>query len=156
MLSTKSWYSGIADWFSGIGNWFKGLFSGGGATAGGGGGGTNWLGLASQGMSMAATMMANGGVISEPIVGKGLESGTTYNFGERAKYGENEIVAPMKKLQRSTGSRKVEYHMPIHLSAIDTQSGVQFLMKHSDTIQGQLAKNLKQNKPIRKGIQNAY
>ena len=46
--------------------------------------------------------------------------------------------------------------MPIHLSAIDTQSGVQFLMKHANTIQGQMTKSLKQNKPIRKGIQNAY
>ena len=46
--------------------------------------------------------------------------------------------------------------MPIHLSAIDTQSGVQFLMKHGDVIQGQLARNLKKNKPIRKGIQNAF
>jgi len=46
--------------------------------------------------------------------------------------------------------------MPIQIQSIDTQSGVQFLMKHSDTIQGQMIKNLKQNKPIRKGIQNSY
>ena len=62
----------------------------------------------------------------------------------------------MKKMQRTGSRNQVQYHMPIHLSAIDTQSGVQFLMKNSDVIQGQLAKNLKQNKPIRKGIQNAY
>ena len=104
----------------------------------------------------ASTMMADGGVISEPIVGKGLESGTTYNFGERAKYGEKELVSPIKKMQSTAPSQRVQMNMPIHLSAIDTQSGVQFLMKHSDTIQGQMVKNLKQNKPIRKGIQNAY
>jgi hypothetical protein len=152
--STKSWYSGITDWFSGIGNWFKGLFGGGGASAGGGGNAMNYASMAMQVGSMIG--MAGGGVISEPIVGKGMESGTTYNFGERAKYGENEIVAPIKKMQRSVAQNKVEYHMPIHLSAIDTQSGTQFLMKHSDVIQGQMIKNLRQNKPIRKGIQNAY
>ena len=100
--------------------------------------------------------MAEGGIIREPIVGKGLRSGEVYNFGEKTKYGENEIVAPMKKLQRTGSRNQVQYHMPIHLSAIDTQSGVAFLMKHSDTIQGQMTKNLRQNKPIRKGIQNAY
>jgi hypothetical protein len=114
----------------------------------------NYASMAMQVGSMIG--MAGGGVISEPIVGKGMESGTTYNFGERAKYGENEIVAPIKKMQRSVAQNKVEYHMPIHLSAIDTQSGTQFLMKHSDVIQGQMIKNLRQNKPIRKGIQNAY
>jgi len=152
--STRSWYSGITDVFSNIGNWFKGLFGGGGAA---GGGGSSMNTIANLGMMAASAYgMADGGVISEPIVGKGLESGQTYNFGERAKYGENEIVAPIKKMQRSVAQNKVEYHMPIHLSAIDTQSGTQFLMKHSDVIQGQMIKNLRQNKPIRKGIQNAY
>jgi hypothetical protein len=99
---------------------------------------------------------ADGGVISEPIVGKGMRSGEIYNFGENTKYGENEIVAPMKKMQRSVPQNKVTYNMPIHLSAIDTQSGVQFLTKNSDVIQAQFARSLRSNKPIRKGIQNAY
>ena len=66
------------------------------------------------------------------------------------------MVSPMKKMQKTAGGNKTEYHMPIHLSAIDTQSGIQFLVKHSDVIQSQMVKSLKQNKPIRKGIQNAY
>jgi hypothetical protein len=150
--STKSWYSGITDVFSSIGNWFSNLFSGGGS----GGGGSNMAGLAQMGMQMGSYFMADGGVISEPVIGKGLESGKTYNFGERAKYGESEIVAPMKKLQKSAPGSKVTYNMPIHLSAIDTQSGVEFLTKHSDTIQGQLTRNLRKNKPVRKGIQNSF
>ena len=153
--STRSWYSGITDIFSSIGGWFKNLFSGGGgATAGGG----STMGtVANLGMMAASAYgYADGGVISEPIVGKGLESGSTYNFGERAKYGENEMVAPIKKMQRTAPGSKVEYHMPIHVSAIDTQSGVEFLTKHSDTIQGQLTRNLRKNKPVRKGIQNAF
>jgi hypothetical protein len=62
----------------------------------------------------------------------------------------------MKKMQKMGSRNEIQYNMPIHLSAIDTQSGVGFLMKHSDVIQSQLSKNLRQNKPIRKGIQNAY
>lgn len=158
--SSDSWLTKIKDGFSGIGDWISGLFGGGAA---GGGGGSTGASLMNMGMMAASSYsgysggaMADGGVISEPIVGKGLRSGEVYNFGEKTKYGENEIVAPMKKMQRSASRNKTEYHMPIHLSAIDTQSGIQFLVKHSDVIQGQLVKNLKQNKPIRKGIQNAY
>ena len=162
--SSGDWLSKIKDGFSSIGDWVSQLFSslsgigGGGA---GGGGGSWWSGLFSTGASAAVSgyaggAMAEGGVISEPIVGKGLKSGEVYNFGENTKYGENEIVAPMKKLQKGSSRSSVQYHMPIHLSSIDTQSGVQFLTKHADTIQSQMIKNLRQNKPIRKGIQNTY
>lgn len=175
--SSESWVDKIKDGFSSIGSkisdWLSSMNSSGG---GGGGGGGSWFGkLFSMGSSAAASYyggsaggggggggyvggaMAEGGIITEPIVGQGLKSGEIYNFGEKTKYGENELVSPMKKLQRSSGgSSKTEYHMPIHLSAIDTQSGIQFLVKHSDVIQGQMVRSLKQNKPIRKGIQNAY
>jgi len=127
------------------------------AYGGGAGGAAGWAG--SYGMDTGGYQgygFAEGGRITEPIVGKGLQSGETYNFGENTKYGEDEIIAPMKKMQRTAPQQKVEYHMPIHINSIDTQTGVQFLMKHSDTIQGQMVKSLKQNKPIRKGIQNAY
>ena len=160
--SSKSWYSDITNTFSQMGSWISSLFS-----SGGGGGGSS-TGSSVGGLAMTAVSaygrayggggygFAEGGVISEPIVGKGLQSGEVYNFGERSKYGENEIVAPMKKLQKSAPQNKYSYHMPIHISAIDTQTGVQFLMRNSDVIQGQMVKNLKQNKPIRKGIQNSY
>jgi hypothetical protein len=157
--STKSWYSGIQETFSSIGSWFSSLFSSGG----GGGGGSSAGNLAMTAISAYGRAyggggygFADGGVISEPIVGKGMRSGEIYNFGENTKYGENEIVAPMKKMQRSVPQNKVTYNMPIHLSAIDTQSGVQFLTKNSDVIQAQFARSLRSNKPIRKGIQNAY
>lgn len=165
--SSESWLSKIKSGFSSIGSWLSGLFNSGGSGAGGGasGGSSWWSSLFSTGASAASAYygggysggaMAEGGVIREPVIGKGLKSGEVYNFGEKTKYGEPEIVAPMKKFQRSGSRNQVQYHMPIHLSAIDTQSGVSFLMKHSDVIQGQMVKNLRQNKPIRKGIQNAY
>jgi hypothetical protein len=155
--SSGDWLTKIKDGFSSIGSWISGLFSGGGAGASGGGTGSNIMSMGMMAAQAYSGMgMAKGGVISEPIIGKGLKSGETYNFGENTKYGENEIVAPMKKMQKIGSRNQVQYNMPIHLSAIDTQSGVSFLMKHSDVIQSQLSKNLKQNKPIRKGIQNAY
>jgi hypothetical protein len=160
--SSKSWYSDITNTFSQIGSWFSSLFSSGGGASGGGGGstGSGWGQAAGLAASAASAYygggMADGGVIKEHVVGKGMQSGQTYNFGENAKYGENEIVAPMRKLQKSAPQNKFSYHMPIHISAIDTQTGIQFLMKNSDVIQGQMVKNLKQNKPIRKGIQNSY
>jgi hypothetical protein len=156
--SGTDWLAKIKDGFSGIGSWISGLFSS-GASGGASGGGGSSTGSTLMGMGMMAASAygyAKGGVISEPIVGKGLKSGETYNFGENTKYGENEIVAPIKKMQKTGSRNQVQYHMPIHISAIDTQSGVQFLMRHSDVIQTQLSKNLRQNKPIRKGIQNAY
>ena len=158
-VSSDSWLTKMKSGFSSIGSWISGLFSsGGGATAGGGS--STGASLMNMGMMAASAYssygMAEGGVISEPIVGQGLRSGEVYNFGEKTKYGENEIVAPMKKMQRSAPQNKHEYHMPIHISAIDTQTGIQFLMKNSDVIQGQMIKSLKRNKPIRKGIQNAY
>jgi uncharacterized protein YoxC len=161
--SSKSWYSDITNTFSQMGSWISGLFN-----SGGGGGGGSSTGSQVGGLAMTAVSaygrayggggygFAEGGVISEPVVGKGLQSGKVYNFGEKSKYGENEIVAPMRKFQKSAPQNKYSYHMPIHISAIDTQSGVQFLLKNSDVIQGQMVKNLKQNKPIRKGIQNSY
>jgi hypothetical protein len=157
--SSEGFISKIKSGFSSIGDWISGLFSssGGGSSTASNVGGLAMTAVSAYGRAYGGGYgFAEGGVISEPIVGAGLRSGEIYNFGENTKYGENEIVAPMKKMQRSVPQNKVEYHMPIHLSAIDTQSGIQFLVKHSDVIQGQMVRNLKQNKPIRKGIQNAY
>jgi hypothetical protein len=100
--------------------------------------------------------MAGGGTVSEHVVGRGLESGNLYHFGENAKYGEDEVVAPIKKLRKAVPTEKHTLHMPIYLNAIDTQSGVQFLMQHSDTIQKQMLRGLKNNKPIRRGLRDAY
>ena len=153
--SSKSWYSGILDSLSGIGSMISGLFSGGGK-AGGAGGGTDWGSLLQMGMTAASMFgYADGGVINEPIVGKGMKSGSIYNFGEKTKYGEDEIVAPMNKLQGSH-SEKYTVNMPIHLSAIDTQTGVQFLTKNMRVIENQMIRNMKNNRPVRKAIPNSY
>jgi hypothetical protein len=120
----------------GGGNWFSNLFSGfGGAGAGGGFG------------------MAEGGTIKEPIVGQGLRSGSIYAFGEKTPYGQNEVVAPMDKLAKIAGSGKGGQHislsMPISVQAIDTQSGVDFLMKHNGTIENSMIKMVRNNRRIR-------
>lgn len=120
----------------GGGNWFSGLFSGfGGAGAGGGFG------------------MAEGGTIKEPIVGQGLRSGSMYAFGEKTPYGQNEVVAPMDKLAKIAGSGKggqqISLSMPISVQAIDTQSGVDFLMKHNGTIENSMIKMVRNNRRIR-------
>ena len=85
-----------------------------------------------------------------------IPSGNLYHFGENAKYGENEVVAPIKKLKKAIPTEKHTIHMPIYLNAIDTQSGVQFLTQHQDTIQKQMLRGLKNNQPIRRGLRDAY
>jgi len=106
--SSDSWLSSIKSGFSDIGSWISGLFnSGGGATAGGGGSSTG-SSLMSLGMMAASAYsggaMADGGIISEPIIGKGLKSGQVYNFGENTKYGVFSFMSSLRK-QGSINSR---------------------------------------------------
>jgi hypothetical protein len=142
--------TGIMDMFGGGGGVNMGGGSAAGATAIGGGTG------AIQNPSGVVWGMADGGTVTEHIVGRGLESGNLYHFGENAKYGENEVVAPIKKLKKAIPTEKHTIHMPIYLNAIDTQSGVQFLTQHQDTIQKQMLRGLKNNQPIRRGLRDAY
>jgi hypothetical protein len=153
------------------GNWFSSLFSSGGAStspstwasktgdwAGQGGGnaaasgGGFWSGMGSWFSSLFG--MAEGGTIKEPIVGQGLRSGSMYAFGEKTPYGQNEVVAPMDKLAKiaagGPGSgQQISLSMPINVQAIDTQSGVDFLMKHNGTIENSMIKMVRNNRRIR-------
>jgi hypothetical protein len=156
-VSSNSWLTKIQTILPNIANWFSSLFSSqGGAGGAGGAGGGAAAGNFLMGLGRSYIGMAEGGIINEPIVGQGLKSGEIYNFGENTKYGESELVAPMKTLQKSSSRNEIQYHMPINISSIDTQTGIQFILKHSDVIQAQMIKSLRQNKPIRKGIQSAY
>jgi hypothetical protein len=127
-------------------------FAGGGAGADMTGAGMS--GITEATMSEAALdiapmlMYADGGKINEQIVGKGLESGKNYTFGE----GGAEIVAPAESfaelVNQKSGSR-VQVNMPISLQAIDTQTGVDFLMKNNGVLETQFIKMMKNNRRIR-------
>jgi hypothetical protein len=135
------------------------MFGGGGSGGLGGGGAAGATQLSTGAIANTSGVvygMAEGGTISEHVVGRGMESGNLYHFGEKSQYGEDEIVAPMKKLKKAVPTEKNYFSMPVYLSAIDTQSGTEFLMKHQGVIQNQMLKGMKNNKPIRRGMREAY
>lgn len=98
-----------------------------------------------------ATMygLAEGGPITEHIVGRGLKSNRIYEFGEKSKYGEYEDVIPRKKMMKGGSQQYVNLSMPINISAIDTMSGVEFIQKHQKTIETNMLRSFKNNKAIR-------
>ena len=101
--------------------------------------------------------MAEGGTISEHIVGKGLRSGRVYEFGERSKYGEFEDVVPKSKMNSGVRSgQAVSLSMPIYLSAIDTRSGVEFITQNQKVIENNMIRSMKNNKAIRGMIRQSW
>jgi soluble lytic murein transglycosylase-like protein len=112
--------------------------------------GTDWTGLLSSLMQMGSYFaFADGGKINEHIIGKGLKSGATYSFGENGP----EIVSPMDKFAQLAAknggeSTVVTVKMPITLQAIDTQTGVDFLMKNSAVLEHSFVKMFKNNRRI--------
>jgi len=139
--------SGISGGMGGLGGLFGGLFGGGSSAA--------------SPFAMVGTYegFAEGGVLKEPVFGVGLNSGTKYSFGEK----EAEIFMPESKLKKSntqvSREASIEYHVHmggIQISAIDTQTGGEFLLKNGDVIQAMMMKQLKNNKQIRRAIPNSY
>lgn len=131
-------------------NW--GAQTGGWGMAAEAGGGSAMESIIGSGMTYA---FADGGKITEQIVGRGLKSGASYTFGERTKYGENEIVAPMDKLAQQVSQSNgmaVHINMPVSLQAIDTQSGVDFLMKNNYVLEANMIKAIRNNRRIRDAI----
>jgi hypothetical protein len=100
--------------------------------------------------------MAEGGTISEHIVGKGLSSGRIYEFGEKSKYGEFEDVVPREKMHRQKSGQSVTMSMPININAIDTQTGVDFILKNQKLIEANMLRSLKNNKAIRGMIRQGW
>jgi hypothetical protein len=94
--------------------------------------------------------MASGGMITEPIVGQGLRTGTSYMLGESGP----ELVTPMSQADGLGGSRS-ETNVMLNINAIDTRSGVDFLMKHRDTIENQLAGSITSNRVGRRAVRGA-
>ena len=89
MFSSEN-ISGAWDALIGIGSSIAGMFGVGGGT----------------------TKMADGGIIKEPIIGRGLRSGTTYNFGEG---GKPELVTPLSQL-KSSGTNNLSISIPVSVS----------------------------------------
>jgi DNA repair exonuclease SbcCD ATPase subunit len=120
-------------------------YSSGGASTGSGG---------NAGQSTTPVGMAKGGVITEHIVGQGLSSGKTYNFGEG---GESEYVIPKSKIDKlnNKGGSVVTVSMPVNISAIDTKTGAEFLASNQGVIEAGLVKALKNNRKIRAMMRNA-
>ena len=100
--------------------------------------------------------MADGGSISEHIVGRGLKSGRTYEFGERSKYGEFEDVVPRNKMSMHNSGQSVTFSMPININALDTRSGVDFIMQNQKLIETNMLRSMRNNKSIRNMIGRSY
>lgn len=133
----------IKNIMSGLFDMIKNLFSGLGNLFGGSGGGGGLLSIFG---------MAEGGKITEPILGRGLRSGKTFAFGEKG----NEYVFPESKLNNMRGrSEENNIHFTVHLNAIDTQSGTDFMMKQMPLMQAQISKAIRNNQRIRDTLKGA-
>jgi hypothetical protein len=159
---------GSGGFFGGIMDWVGGLFGGGSTgtgpsadAAGQVGGWAEFMGGAGGAAEGAGSLgmvagMAEGGTIAEQIIGKGLQSGKTYTFGEKTPYGQDEIVAPVdaiaKKVGESGGGVTFVMKMPVNIQAIDTQTGTEFLMKNSPVLEAQMIKAIRNNRRLRDAI----
>jgi hypothetical protein len=95
---------------------------------------------------------AEGGIINEPVFGVGLKSGSNYTFGEK----ESELVTPMSKMNNfGNGGETTNVNMSLSINAVDTQTGMEFLMKNSDFLQAQMVKAIKNNKSIRSSVKRS-
>jgi hypothetical protein len=154
IMSLLSSSGGGGGGIGGIFDWVGGLFGGSESSsmtgAGDASANVGGYGAAIGGIAEMVYGFDEGGMIKEQVVGRGLESGKPYTFGE----GGDELVAPMDKFNdiiksNPNGGQQITLHMPISVSAIDTQTGVDFLMKHNGTIENNLVKMVRNNRRIR-------
>lgn len=149
---SSSFMSNASSLTSSISSMISSLSSGFGGQ-GGGGLGSLFSGLFGGGSS---TAMAEGGTIKEPIFGVGLKSGASYTLGEK----EDELVTPMSKV-KPRGQQDV--NQPIqqntfvnfHMNAIDSKTGAEFLVKHSDVLEGVVSRAVKNNRGVRRDVLNS-
>lgn len=133
-------------------NAYAGYSSGGSSTGGSGGYSLgDYQNMPDSGIFDVKTSFAEGGDINEHIVGRGLSSGRIYEFGEA---GEPETVVPRSKILEGMRkgaklSHSVSVSMPINIQAIDSRSGVDFLMQNQGVIEAGLVRALKNNRKIR-------
>ena len=98
---------------------------------------------------------AEGGEIKEPIFGVGLKSNSAYTFGEK----ENEIVTPKSKIKpkgiKQDFTPQSNVYVTFHMNAIDSKTGTEFLIKHSNVLESVVSKAVKSNRSIRRDIKNS-
>jgi hypothetical protein len=104
--------------------------------------------FASMGGEGATMAMADGGFITEPIVGFGLNSGGRYMLGEAG----TEMVVPGSKL----GGSQTHVSVGLAIHAIDSKSGVDFLMQHRELLEAQMTNALAGNRSLRRGIKGTW
>jgi hypothetical protein len=80
-----------------------------------------------------------------------MKTGKTYEF---AKNGKSEMVTPVSEwFERAKdmggSSQQVIFQMPLNLNAIDTRTGVEFIMQNQSVIEASIAKSFRNNKNIR-------
>jgi len=118
--------SGIKSGASGLSSFLSGLLGGAGA---------------STAYTPGAYGMANGGVIAEHVVGVGLRSGRSYEFGEG---GSSEVVLPMRSgSSQAQGSSGGGVALTINVQAIDAQSGMDFLRRNGAGVAAALVNEMK-------------
>ena len=140
---TNSFLNNASSLAQSFGNIGSGFFSGGGGNS-----------ILTTLFSGASESFGEGGVISEPVFGVGLNSGRNYAFGEK---GQPELVSPMTSVKTKGGSvdSQSNVYVNFHINAIDSKSGTEFLLKHSPIIEGTVSKALKNNRQIRKDMFNS-
>jgi hypothetical protein len=77
--------------------------------------------------------MAEGGVITEPIIGTGMRSGTTYALGENAP-GEVEHVIPEGKMGKGGDQYNITLKTDIHADKIEPESTEEVAQRMTDAL----------------------
>jgi phage-related minor tail protein len=117
----------ILEWFQ---SWLKGTYGIGQAS---GFGDLARVALGSIGRPIA---MATGGVISEPVLGIGAKSKSSYLIGEAGP----EVVKPMGQAQSSAGGGA--NNININISAVDSRSVTQLMRDNPQAITGPITEAL--------------
>lgn len=143
-------FSNIGTTLSNAGSSVAGWFSGG--SGGSSGGGFDWGSII--GLASTAATYDNGGMITEPVVGAGMRTGKTYEF---AKNGKSEMVTPVSEWAKNIqGGESYHFSMPLNLNALDTRTGVEFIMRNQSVIENGMVKSMRNNKSLRGMMRRTY
>ena len=127
----------------------------GGAGGGGGGGGGGLFNIIG---GLFGGLFANGGAFQgqiTPFANGGVVQGPTM-FGLMGEQG-NEAILPLTRIGgklgvHASGGGGGSNHYTINISAVDTQTGMQFIAKHIDTIQNNMQARNRINRGMREKV----
>ena len=95
--------------------------------------------------------MADVGIIGEHVVGVGLSSGKSYEFGEG---GVPEAVIPQKDWGKGNGGGG-DTHNHFYIQAVDAKSFSDLVRRNPGAIVGVVGEDLKGNGPLRSAMRSA-